>query len=141
MFLLQVVQGQASHLIKAIQYEAMRLLSPICLHPDNTYVLLLLTAPTGIAAYNLHAATIHNTFHIGTNIKLPYTPLGEDKLNTLRVKYSSLQILIIDEISMLTINYSHIFTVDYDKLNKQVTSPHLVMLVLLLLVIPSSCLL
>ncbi len=71
-----------SHLIKAIQYEAMRLLSTMCRHPDNTCVLL--TAPTGIAAYNLHGTTIHHTFSIGKDVRLPYTPLGEEKLNCLR---------------------------------------------------------
>ncbi|KAK7901274.1 hypothetical protein WMY93_018043 [Mugilogobius chulae] len=88
-----------SHLIKAIQYEASRLLAPTCHSPDNISVLL--TAPTGIAAYNLQAATIHSTFSIGTSVSLPYTPLGEEKLNTLRAKYIDLQILIIDEISMV----------------------------------------
>ncbi|XP_062283095.1 uncharacterized protein LOC133987667 [Scomber scombrus] len=88
-----------SHLIKAIQYEAMRLLSPICSQPDNISVLL--TAPTGIAAFHIDATTIHNTFSIGLDVRLPYTPLGEEKVNSLRAKYRDLQILIIDEISMV----------------------------------------
>ncbi|XP_074521382.1 uncharacterized protein LOC141787083 [Halichoeres trimaculatus] len=88
-----------SHLIRAIQYEAMRLLSPACRHPDNTCVLL--TAPTGIAAYNLHAATIHSTLSIGKDVRIPYTPLGEEKINSLRAKLVDLQLLIIDEISMV----------------------------------------
>ncbi|XP_078794676.1 uncharacterized protein LOC144988280 isoform X2 [Oryzias latipes] len=88
-----------SHLIRAIQYEATRLLSPLCLQPDAMSVLL--TAPTGIAAYSLKAATIHTTFGIGTEFRLPYSPLGEEKLNSMRVKYHDLQILIIDEISMV----------------------------------------
>ncbi len=91
-----------SHLIKAIQYESMRLLSTVCRHPDN--VCVLLTAPTGIAAYNLRAATIHSTFSIGMDVRLPYTPLGEEKLNSLRVQYCDLQLLIIDEISMVDHN-------------------------------------
>ncbi|XP_058494640.1 uncharacterized protein LOC131465769 [Solea solea] len=91
-----------SHLIKAIQYEATRLLSPVCRLPDN--ICVLLTAPTGIAAYNLHASTIHSTFSIGKDVRLPYIPLGEEKLNSLRAKYVDLQILIIDEISMVDHN-------------------------------------
>uniref|UniRef100_A0A8C2FB76 ATP-dependent DNA helicase n=1 Tax=Cyprinus carpio TaxID=7962 RepID=A0A8C2FB76_CYPCA len=47
------------------------------------------------------ASTIHHTFSIGTDMKLPYTPLGEEKLNSLRAKFHGLQILIIDEISMV----------------------------------------
>ena len=65
-----------SHLIKAIQYEAMRLLSRGCRAPD--YICVPLTAPTGIAAHNLNAATIHNAFSIGKEVLLPYTTLGED---------------------------------------------------------------
>ncbi len=91
-----------SHLIKAIQYEAGRLLSTVSRHPDSVSVLL--TAPTGIAAYHLNAATIHNTFSIGKDVRLPYTPLGEERLNSLRAKFSDLQILIIDEISMVDHN-------------------------------------
>uniref|UniRef100_A0A9J8ADG0 ATP-dependent DNA helicase n=1 Tax=Cyprinus carpio carpio TaxID=630221 RepID=A0A9J8ADG0_CYPCA len=88
-----------SHLIKAIQYEATRLLSQIALYPDDVSVVL--TAPTGIAAFQLKASTIHHTFSIGTDVKLPYTHLGEEKLNSLRAKFHGLQILIIDEISMV----------------------------------------
>uniref|UniRef100_A0A9J8C4U4 ATP-dependent DNA helicase n=1 Tax=Cyprinus carpio carpio TaxID=630221 RepID=A0A9J8C4U4_CYPCA len=88
-----------SHLIKAIQYEATRLLSQIALNPDDVPVVL--TAPTGIAAFQLKASTLHHTFSIGTDVKLPYTPLGEEKLNSLRAKFHGLQILIIDEISMV----------------------------------------
>ncbi|TKS65620.1 ATP-dependent DNA helicase PIF1 [Collichthys lucidus] len=91
-----------SHLIKAIQYEATRILAPVCHQPDD--ICVLLTAPTGIAAYSLNATTIHSTFSIGKDVRLPYTPLGEEKLNSLRAKYSSLQLLIIDEISMVDHN-------------------------------------
>lgn len=80
----------------------MRLLSTVCRHPDN--VCVLLTTPTGIAAYNLHAATIHSTFSMGKDVCLPYTPLGEKKLNSLRAKFTDLQILVIDEISMVDQN-------------------------------------
>ncbi|XP_058495553.1 ATP-dependent DNA helicase PIF1-like [Solea solea] len=91
-----------SNLIKAIQYESIWLLSPLCSHPDNVSVLI--TAPTGFAAYNLNAATIHHTFSIGVDIHLPYTPLGEEKINSLRTKFSDLQMLIIEEISMVNHN-------------------------------------
>ncbi|XP_062409039.1 uncharacterized protein LOC134100005 [Sardina pilchardus] len=88
-----------SHLIKAIHYESTRLLSQIAENPEDLTVLL--TAPTGVAAYNIGAATIHNTFSIGVNVKLPYQPLGDEKVNSLRTKMGSLQILIIDEVSMV----------------------------------------
>ncbi|XP_072239813.1 uncharacterized protein [Leuresthes tenuis] len=88
-----------SHLIKAIHYESTRLLSQIADNPEDLTVLL--TAPTGVAAYNIGAATIHNTFSIGANVKLPYQPLGDEKVNTLRMKMRNLHILIIDEVSMV----------------------------------------
>ncbi|XP_049339759.1 uncharacterized protein LOC125804686 [Astyanax mexicanus] len=91
-----------THLIRSIHYEATRLLSQVSSAPDKVSVLL--TAPTGIAAFNLEAGTIHSTFSIGTDVKLPYTPLGEEKFNTLRVLLSDLHILIIDEISMVDHN-------------------------------------
>ncbi|XP_035258455.1 uncharacterized protein LOC118219420 [Anguilla anguilla] len=88
-----------SHLIKAINYEASRILSQLSENPDDTHVLL--TAPTGVAAYNIDAATIHNCFSIGIDVSLPYQPLAEEKINTLRAKLNKIQIVIIDEISMV----------------------------------------
>ncbi|XP_042270805.1 ATP-dependent DNA helicase PIF5-like [Thunnus maccoyii] len=89
-----------SHLIRAIQYEAGRLLSTLSHQPDGICGLLT----TGIAAHSLNTATIHHTLSIGTHSSLPYTPLDEDKLNSLRAKFIHLQILIIDEISMVDHN-------------------------------------
>ncbi|KAL6455400.1 hypothetical protein MHYP_G00361440 [Metynnis hypsauchen] len=88
-----------SMLIKALYYEACRILSHLSDNPDEIHVLL--TAPTGVSAYNIDAATIHTCLSIGKDIKLPYQPLGDDKINSLRSKLGNLQILIIDEISMV----------------------------------------
>ncbi|XP_076872151.1 uncharacterized protein LOC143522232 [Brachyhypopomus gauderio] len=88
-----------SVLIKAIHYEACRILSRLSQNPDETRVLL--TAPTGVSAYNIDAATIHTSLSIGTDTKLPYQPLGDEKINALRTKLGKLDILIIDEISMV----------------------------------------
>ncbi|XP_038063031.1 ATP-dependent DNA helicase PIF1-like [Patiria miniata] len=67
--------------------------------PDDISVLLM--APTGVAAYNIHGATIHSALSISTNVRLPYQPLSEEKISTLRHKLRQLQIVIIDEISMV----------------------------------------
>lgn len=90
-----------SHLIKSIYYELSRLFAPFLANPDDMSVLL--TAPTGVAAFNIGGATIHSTFAIPGNGALPieYQPLGDDKLNTLRTKLGQLKLLIIDEISMV----------------------------------------
>ena len=70
-------------------------------NPDDVSVLL--TAPTGVAAFNIGGATIHSTLAIPGNSALPseYQPLGDDKLNSLRTKLGQLKLLIIDEISMV----------------------------------------
>ncbi|MBN3301915.1 PIF1 helicase, partial [Amia calva] len=91
-----------SHLIKALYYESSRILARTAPNPDD--ICVLLTASTGVAAYNIGAATIHSTFAIGIDAKLPYQPLGEEKINTLWSKFGNLQVLIIDEISMVDHN-------------------------------------
>ncbi|KAI7790400.1 hypothetical protein IRJ41_003612 [Triplophysa rosa] len=77
-----------SHLIKAIYYESSRLLSQLSENPDDRSVTLCVS--TGVAAYNIGAATIHNTLSIGANVKLPYQPLINDKINYLHCKMGSL---------------------------------------------------
>ncbi|XP_067660106.1 uncharacterized protein, partial [Haliotis asinina] len=88
-----------SLLIKAIHYECNRLLAKCRDNPDDISVLLC--APTGVAAFNIDAQTIHSAFSIGIDAYWPYIPLSEEKINTLRRKYQSVQLLIIDEISMV----------------------------------------
>ncbi|XP_048020488.1 ATP-dependent DNA helicase PIF1-like isoform X1 [Megalobrama amblycephala] len=91
-----------SHLIKAIYYESSRLLSKLSEKlDDRSVIFFFLCASTGVAAFNIGAATIHNTFSIGANVKLPYQPLSDDKINSLRSKMGCLQILIMDEVSMV----------------------------------------
>ncbi|XP_061193261.1 uncharacterized protein LOC133201474 [Saccostrea echinata] len=88
-----------SHLIKCIYHETNRILSKTLDTPNALSVLI--TAPTGTAAFNIGGMTLHSAFDISKNIKLPYTPLGENVLNSLRAKYEHLKLLIIDEISMV----------------------------------------
>ncbi|XP_052681371.1 uncharacterized protein LOC128162243 [Crassostrea angulata] len=88
-----------SHLIKAIHYEASRLLSRIMSDPERISVLL--AAFTGTAAFNIGGNTLHHLFSLTKYLPLPYEPLGEQSLSELRVKIGDLQILIIDEISMV----------------------------------------
>ncbi len=88
-----------SHLIKAIYYESSRLLSQLSDNPDDRSVIL--TASTGVASFHIGASTVHNALSIGANVKLPYQPLSDDKINSLRVKMGGLQIMIIDEVSMV----------------------------------------
>ena len=66
--------------------------------PDDIRVLLC--APTGKAAYNIHGLTIHNAFQIQPNKGLDQS-LSCDVLNSLRMKYRNLSVILIDEISMV----------------------------------------
>eukprot|EP00105_Crassostrea_gigas_P011512 XP_011427210.1 PREDICTED: uncharacterized protein LOC105328139 [Crassostrea gigas] len=88
-----------SHLIKAIHFEASRLLGKQLTTPDSVSVLL--TAFTGTAAFNIGGNTIHHLFSLPKHMPLPYEPLREQSLSEMRVQLADLQILVIDEISMV----------------------------------------
>ncbi|KAK6165196.1 hypothetical protein SNE40_023581 [Patella caerulea] len=88
-----------SHIIKCMYYEASRLLARISDSPDDTTVAMI--APTGVSAFNISSSTIHALFSLPIHITLPYIGLSSEKVNTLRSKLGNLEILIIDEISMV----------------------------------------
>ncbi|XP_062579086.1 uncharacterized protein LOC134241009 [Saccostrea cucullata] len=88
-----------SHLIKAIHYEASRILGKNLTSPDS--VTVLLAAFTGTAAFNIGGNTIHHLFSLPKYMPLPYEPLREQSLSEMRVQLGDLQILVIDEISMV----------------------------------------
>ena len=91
-----------SHVISLIQNDtvkSLRLSGQV--QPDD--VVVLLTAPTGMAAYNIQGMTLHSTLLLGT-FKSSSPPLSQDKLSTLRTKLANLHLLIIDEISMVGSN-------------------------------------
>lgn len=61
----------------------------------------ILCAPTGKAAYNIGGHTIHSTFCIPANQNLKYKPLDAQQLDNMRVKFRSLKVIFIDEVSMV----------------------------------------
>lgn len=77
-----------SHLIKAIHYEASRLLSRIVSDPERISVVL--AAFTGTAAFNIGGNTLHHLFSLTKYLPLPYEPLGEQRLSELRMKIGDL---------------------------------------------------
>ncbi|XP_062598312.1 uncharacterized protein LOC134259730, partial [Saccostrea cucullata] len=85
-----------SHLIKAIHYESSRLLSKLMSEPQRVPVLL--SAFTGTAAFNIGGNTLHHLFAL---TKFLPEPLREQSLSEMRAKIGDLQILVIDEISMV----------------------------------------
>ena len=62
----------------------------------------MLLAPTGKAAFNIKGNTIHSAFAIPASQSLKnYKPLDYSRLNTLRSNLGGLQLIFLDEISMI----------------------------------------
>ena len=58
-------------------------------------------APTGKAAFNIRGNTLHSAFKIPANRGFNYCTLDRDRLNTIRSQLERLQVIFIDEISMV----------------------------------------
>ena len=92
-----------SHVIRLIHSDTIKFLKLSgTFEPDD--VIVLLTAPTGDAAFNINGMTLHSALLLGTSKYTGFQPLGHDKLNTLRTKLSKLALVIIDEVSMVGSN-------------------------------------
>ena len=91
-----------SHIIKIIQSD-MRKLLRLSNRIKPTDVTVLVTAPTGVAAFNIDGMTIHSALLLKVKKRRQSAepPLSFEKLNTLRSKLENLTLLIIDEISMV----------------------------------------
>ena len=108
-----------SHLIKAIRYEATNVLGVLQDTPDTISVLVV--ASTGTAAFNIKGQTIHSALCINALSK-KYIPLKEELLAPLRSKLDHLQLLIVDEISMVNLNLFHFISGRLDQI-KRTPSP------------------
>ena len=71
---------------------------------DPEEVIVLLTAPTGVVAFNIDGVTLHAAFQLGCNNSQSLKPLTFNNVNTFRTKLSKLVLLVIDEISMVGCN-------------------------------------
>ena len=76
---------------------------------------VLLTAPTGVAAFNINGMTLHSALLLGCSKYAGFQPLGHDRLNTLRSRLSRLMLVIIDEVSMVVAICYWRFTNAYNK--------------------------
>ena len=64
---------------------------------------VLLMAPTGVAAINIDGTTIHTALNIPVgNFKKNLPPLSHEMISSLRNRLSELEVIIIDEISMVS---------------------------------------
>jgi hypothetical protein len=95
-----------SFVIRLIYYEAMKILRKACYSAVDPYLTnadfkpVLLTATTGVAAFNIDGVTYHSG--LGINPGNEETGLGEEHAQRLRNKLAGLKLLIIDEVSMLS---------------------------------------
>jgi hypothetical protein len=90
-----------SHVIRMIHSDTIKFLKLSgAFEPDE--IVVLLSAPTGVAAFNINGMTLHSAFLL--SIRGSSSFLSSDRLNTLRTKLSGLQLLIVDEISMVGSN-------------------------------------
>jgi endonuclease/exonuclease/phosphatase (EEP) superfamily protein YafD len=67
--------------------------------PDD--VSCIKVAPTGKAAFNIRGNTLHSAFKIPANRGFKYCTLDRDRLNTIRSHLQRMQVIFIDEISMV----------------------------------------
>ena len=86
-----------SHVIRLIHSDTIKFLKQSgAFEPDD--VIVMLTAPTGVAAFNISGMTLHSALLLGTSKYTGFQPLGHDKPNS---KLSNLALIIIDEVSMV----------------------------------------
>ncbi|XP_060756276.1 uncharacterized protein LOC132867382 [Neoarius graeffei] len=93
-----------SHVIKCVHQEATRILRELPRfrdHADMSQPAVLLTAFTGTAAFNIAGVTLHSVLKLPRSLKPPYQGLG-NALDEVRAALSNAEILIIDEISMVS---------------------------------------
>ena len=90
-----------SHMIRLIHTDTRKLL-PLSNTIKPSDLTVLLTAPTGVAAFNIEGMTIHSALLLQTQRGSNDSgQLSFEKLNSLRSKLENLQLLIIDEVSMV----------------------------------------
>ncbi|OBZ80379.1 ATP-dependent DNA helicase PIF1, partial [Choanephora cucurbitarum] len=70
-------------------------------HRDFNSPTVLLTAPTGKAAYNISDQALHSAFHLPVNHS-KITELSADVMHSISVALAELKVAIIDEISMVS---------------------------------------
>ena len=82
-------------------YEALMRYLNAQLENDPDDVSVIKVAPTGKAAFNIRGNTLHSAFKIPANRGFNYCTLDRDRLNTIRSQLEKLQVIFIDEISMV----------------------------------------
>ncbi|CAJ1085629.1 uncharacterized protein LOC117832690 isoform X2 [Xyrichtys novacula] len=93
-----------SHLIKCIHSEASKILRTLPRRAEEADIsnpTVLLTAFTGTAAFNISGTTLHSLLKLPRSLKPPFQGLG-NQLDEIRCELLNAEIIIIDEISMVS---------------------------------------
>uniref|UniRef100_A0A7N8XRB7 ATP-dependent DNA helicase n=2 Tax=Mastacembelus armatus TaxID=205130 RepID=A0A7N8XRB7_9TELE len=93
-----------SHLIKCIHAETSKILRKLPRNAEEADIskpTVLLAAFTGTAAFNISGTTLHYLLKLPRSLKPPFQGLG-NKLDEVRAELSNAEILIIDEVSMVS---------------------------------------
>lgn len=88
-----------SHLIKTIYHTAAKTFRHACKNPELPTVLLM--APTGVSAININGTTINTALAIPQQTSDNLPAMSDQKKTQLRLSFSELKLIIIDEISMV----------------------------------------
>jgi hypothetical protein len=99
---------------KSFLIKTIRALVTKVWHNDKDSLLCAVSAPTGLAAFNVGGVTIHRLLQLPIEHEgraAGYWRLGKDSLKIMRSSLSKLRVLIIDEVSMvsnLNLAYIHL---------------------------------
>ena len=106
-----------SHLIKSIYQAAIKYYNAKA-GEDFHQVKVLLLAPTGKVAFIIKGNTIHSALAVPASQSLKnYKPLDCSRLNTLRSQLGGVQLILLDEVSMVG---SNMFTVQINNRLKDI---------------------
>ena len=90
-----------SHVIRMVQRDINHFFRQLLTDVEDE-PLVLLTAFTGTAAFNINGITLHSALSLPTTSGNPH--LSAEKLTTLQSRLQHLKLLVIDEISMISLN-------------------------------------
>lgn len=93
--------GVGESIVTTVLYQAIARYCAKSLSHSPDEIKADLCASTGKAAHNIGGHTIHSLFCIPANQSLKFKPLDVLQLDTFRVKFRSLKVIFIDEISMV----------------------------------------
>lgn len=91
-----------SHLIRTIYHTTENMFKYCATNPALPTVLLM--APTGVAAVNISGTTVNTALAIPKDVGTNLSPLSDHKKTLLRLSFSQLRLIVIDEISMISNN-------------------------------------